>query len=345
MYNIVMTTIKEIARLAGVSAATVSNVLNGKPGAASPEKRNEILGLAKKLNYTVNVFARRLQKGKSNTIGIITEDLTVFNTPDIVDGIYEYCSEKGYEAILENMRLYKKFGSNFIDSPAHHGLIGKTVKNLLEKQVEGIVYVGYHCHDISYIPRSLPVPFVYAYCYSGNRLLPSVLMDDRKAGYDVTALLIQQNHRNIGVICGPLSSYSTQQRLAGYREALLNHNIQYNDKNVVFGDWEKGSGYELAPVLLKSGVTAVFAFNDLMAGGVVDWCRDHGFRPGVDVSIFGFDNREVSRFYNPQISTVEIPLLGIGRRAIEIVLDTGASGENGTIMLPCMVHERASSKR
>jgi LacI family transcriptional regulator len=92
-----MATIKEIAQMAAVSTTTVSNVLNGKPGAASEEKANEIFKLAKQLSYTPNVFAKRLKQQKSNSIGIITEDLTVFNAPEIVDGIDAYCEEHDYD--------------------------------------------------------------------------------------------------------------------------------------------------------------------------------------------------------------------------------------------------------
>lgn len=344
LYNVAMATIKEIARLAHVSTATVSNVLNGKAGAAGPEKSAEIFEIARKLNYTVNVFARRLQRGKSNSIGIITEDLTVFNTPDIVDGIDEFCAEHGYDAILENMRLFKKFGNNFIDTPAHHALLDATLKSLLEKQVEGVIYVGYHCREISYVPQQLSVPLIYAYCYSSNATVPSVLMDDEKAGYDVTCRLIKQGYTNIGVICGPLTSYHTQKRLTGYQEALFDNNILYNAKIVMYGDWERASGYHYAPVLLDAGVTAVFAFNDLMAGGFADWCRNHNIYPGADIAVFGFDNREVSRFYTPQLSTVALPLQEIGRQAASLVLSGAADkAEVDSILLPCILHERSSS--
>ena len=103
-----MATIREISEQAGVSIATVSKVLNGKSG-VNAETRKMILNVAKKLNYRPNLNARNLKKGQSRTIGIITEDLTVFNAPEIVDGIAQSCEEAGFHYILGNLRFYKRY--------------------------------------------------------------------------------------------------------------------------------------------------------------------------------------------------------------------------------------------
>ncbi len=150
-----MATIKEIARLTSVSTATVSNVLNGKSGAAGEEKAREIIAVARKLNFTPNSIAKNLKKRKTNTIAIITEDLTVFNTPEIVDGIESFCEKQGYEIILGNMRLFKRYSNDFTDTPKHHELLNALVRNLLAKQVEGIIYIGYHCREIQWLVMML----------------------------------------------------------------------------------------------------------------------------------------------------------------------------------------------
>ncbi|MCL1813520.1 MAG: LacI family transcriptional regulator, partial [Treponema sp.] len=114
-----MVTIKKIAQLTNVSIATVSNVLNGKSGAASEAKAREIIDVARNLHYMPNMLAKSLKQQKTNTIGIITEDLTVFNTPEIVDGIDACCEENGYGIILANMRLFKRYSNDFTDTPRH----------------------------------------------------------------------------------------------------------------------------------------------------------------------------------------------------------------------------------
>jgi len=340
-----MVTIKEIARLTGVSTATVSNVLNGKSGAASEAKAKEITEMARSLHYTPNTLAKSLQRQRTNTIGIITEDLTVFNAPEIVDGIDAYCEENGYETILENMRLFKRYNNDFTDTPKHHELLDSMLNHMIAKQVEGIVYVGYHCREIAYLPSRLQVPFVYAYCYPKEEIYPSVMYDDEKAARDVTALLIAKGHSRIGVICGPASSYHTQARLKGFNAALAEHNIKSDPKFVVYGDWERPSGYHLAAILLDQKVSAIFSFNDLMASGVYERASERGLQIGKNISLFGFDNRDISQGYIPALSTVEPPLNEIGRRSAEIILNQIKNHRTGKkrIYLPCTILERNSA--
>ncbi|MCL2270365.1 MAG: LacI family DNA-binding transcriptional regulator [Treponema sp.] len=343
-----MVTIKEIARLTGVSTATVSNVLNGKSGAASEAKAREITETARNLHYMPNTLARNLQQKKTNTIGIIAEDLTVFNTPEIVDGIDACCEENGYEIILANMRLFKRYSNDFTDTPKHHELLDSMMRNMIAKRVEGIVYVGYHCREIAYLPsRAQPwvqLPFVYAYCYPKEEVYPSVLFDDERAAMDVTRLLIDKGHRRIGVICGPASSYHTRARLKGYEAAMAERGITADPGLIVYGDWERPSGCRLAAILLDKKVSAIFSFNDLMACGVYEQAAERGLRIGGDISLFGFDNRDISQGYIPELSTVQPPLNEIGRRAAGIILNQIKSDSTGKsrIYLPCTILERHS---
>lgn len=340
-----MITIKEIARLAGVSTATVSNVLNGKSGAASKSKTREIIDLAGDLRYTPNTLARSLQQKKTNTIGIIAEDLTVFNTPEIVDGIDAYCEENGYEIILENMRLFKRYNNDFTDTPKHQELLDAMLRNILAKQVEGIVYIGYHCREIAYIPSRVQVPFVYAYCYPREDIYPSVIFDDEKAAKDVASILLAKGHSRIGIICGPASSYHTRARLKGFNETMSEHGVKNNPRLVAYGDWERPSGYRLAGILLNQKVTAIFSFNDLMASGVYERALELGLRIGKDISLFGFDNRDISQGYTPALSTVQPPLNEIGRRCARIILNQIKKRrvtDTKRVYLPCAILERCS---
>lgn len=133
-----MATIKEIAKLANVSIATVSNVLNQKPGSASPEKVEKVLKVAKSLNYRPNYLAQSLKRQRSRSIGIIAEDLTVSQTAEIINGIEEYCEEYDYEALLANMRLFKRYGNNLSAIPERSVLFNRAFDNLVSKQVEAV---------------------------------------------------------------------------------------------------------------------------------------------------------------------------------------------------------------
>ena len=268
----------------------------------------------------------------------------MFNTPEIVDGIDAYCEEQGFEIILGNMRLFKRYNNDFTDTPKHQQLLDDMVANMLAKQVEGIVYVGYHCREITYLPSRVNVPFAYAYCYPKESIYPSVMFNDEKAARDVTELLIEKGHTQIGVIAGPAGSMHTTSRLIGFQKTLFEHGILFNTDNVAYGDWERPSGYRYAAQLLDAGVTAIFAFNDLMACGVYERCAERGLAIGKDVSLFGFDNREISQGYSPKISTVEPPLTEIGKTSAKMVLDQLKRRKISyePVLLECTVFERGS---
>lgn len=341
-----MATLKDIAQLTGVSVATVSNVLNGKPGSASTAKVAEILAVVEKLHYQPNVLARSLKLQSSNSIGIITEDLTVFNAPEIVNGIEEYCEEQGYEIILANLRLYKRYGNDFTNTPEHSRLFERALNNLSAKQVVGIVYVGYHSRQVIYRPVSSAVPFVYAYCYPPD---PSgfsyVMTDDEQSGYDVGVCLLERGHREIGVISGPIANQTALNRLRGFQRALYDHGVLYNAAATVFGDWRRESGFQCARQLLeRGGITALFAFNDEMAGGAYAYCVRQGLRVGRDISIFGFDDLSLVEAYDPPISSVAHPLNEIGRKSAELVLSQIRSDNAGRqcVLLPGTVRLRGS---
>jgi DNA-binding LacI/PurR family transcriptional regulator len=344
-----MATIKEIAARANVSIATVSKVLNNR-GGASEETKARILKLAKEMNYTPNIIAKNLKSRKSDTIGIITEDLTVFNTPEIVDGIDYSCDQNGYHYILGNLRLNKRFGHDFFETDLHHHIINSTIRTMLSRQVEGIIYVGCHNHEIQYLPKDLKIPLVCAYCYNSNPETPSVIYDDKKAGYDATVQLIKNGHTKIGVICGLPDSLHTQNRLLGYQKALYDSSILYNPNLVMYGNWERESGYNLCKPLMDRGVTAIFCNNDEMACGVIDYCNETGIAVGKDLSLMGFDNREIGEVVRPKLSTVSLPLFEIGQKATEIILSmiTGAyknKNKEHHLKIECSLIERDSVTR
>jgi LacI family transcriptional regulator len=303
-----MVRIKEIAQLTGVSTATVSNVLNGKPGAASEIKAREIIETARNLNYTPNILAKNLQRQGTRTIGIITEDLTVHNNPEIIDGIDAFCAEQGYEIIIANMRLYKLFRHDYYSNyDLYENILTGTMRNMMAKQVEGIVYVANHCREIPALPSWVNIPVVFAHCISQGDIYPAVLYDDEAAAREVTELLINKGHRRIGVISGFENSYHTQKRLAGYQKALKAANIGYDSALVLYGDWRTESAYNLAETLLETDVTAIFVFNDIMALGVCKRAEERGLVVGTDIAITGFDNREFSHGVKSGITTVAPP--------------------------------------
>jgi LacI family transcriptional regulator len=304
------------------------------------------MAIARELNYRPNLTARNLKKGQSRTLGVITEDLTVFNTPEIVDGIDAYCEFNDYHYILGNLRFNKRYGHHPQNTEECTKLVHSLVDTMLSKQVDGIIYIGCHSHAVVPIQNDSGIPFVYAYCYSTDPNIPSVLYDDQKAAFEATQLLIARGHRSIGVIAGQADSIHTANRILGYQEALYSSNIPYNPSLTLYGNWERDQGYALSEKLIQSGVSAIFAHNDLMATGVLEYCNEHGIEIGKDIALIGFDNREVGTVCRPTLSTVALPLFEMGQTATHLLLDMLAGRHiqcGQKLMLACSVIERDST--
>lgn len=340
-----MATIKEIAKLANVSTATVSYVLND-PSKISEETRERVMEIIEQANYKPNSIAKSLKVKKTNTIGIITEDITVFNTPEIIDGIDEYAEKNNYHIILENVRLYKRIGNNYKDTSKFTGIIHEITSVLLSKQVEGIIYVGAHCRNLSDLIDKLPVPVVYTYCYTDSDV--SVNYDDESAAYEITKYLLKMNHQQIGVITGLIGSVQCQDRLKGYQRALYEHNILFNPEYMKIGNWERESGYTAGKELLSlpKRPTAIFALNDFMAGGVIDAATELGVNIPSDLSLVGFDNRECSYSYTPKLTTMGLPLNKMGIKSAEaliyLITNNGKTDYSRDVKLKCELFERKS---
>ena len=340
-----MATIKEISDQAGVSTATVSKVLNRQPG-VSEETRELVLAVAKELNYLPNLYARHLKTGMSRTLGIIAEDLTVFNTPGIIDGIGVCCESRNYHYILGNLRFNKRFGHDPSYAKQKSELVEDMMNEMLSKQVDGILYIGCHSHVVASISSCTGTRFVCAYCFSEDEEVPSVVYDDRNAASKVANLLISKGHKKIGIIAGDKDSFHTSNRLIGFQEALFEHDIPYNPNLTHYGEWERNHGYESAPLLLDQNVTAIFAHNDLIALGVIDYCNKNGIEIGKDLALVGFDNREIASVCRPSLTTVSLPLFEIGHTAAEVMLDrieNSNTPNSRRVKLECELIEREST--
>ena len=340
-----MANLKDIAQKANVSIATVSKVLNGN-GNVNPETIESVLSIARELNYQPNIYALGLKKGRSRAIGVITEDITVFNTPEIIDGVGACCEERNYFCILGNMRLEKRQLNSAATPEKYEATTCDAVNKMIAMRVDGIIYLGCHSHSVFTLPKPENIHCVCAYCYSTDPQIPSVQYNDRLAAYQATELLIKTGRGKIGVVAGPSSSIHTTGRLLGCQEALFSHGIPYNPAFTLYGDWGRGTGYKLGGQLIEAGVTAIFAHNDLMALGVIDYCNKSGLEVGRDIALVGFDNREISSVCSPTLSTVMLPLYEIGYTAAEILLDVleGKPVEQpNRVLLDCTVIEREST--
>ena len=261
-----MVTIKDVARECNVSIATVSNVINGKKKVSEATHR-QVIEVIERLNYTPNAVAKNLKSKRTNTLGIIVEDITVFCAPGILDGITKCCEEKGYNIVFTNLRLYEKFGDVYYKNNDFYKLAECQLQQMIAKQVDGIIYVTAHERKLSCIPDNLKVPVVMSYGYTESDRYPSVFVDDEMGAYELTKYGISQGHRRIGVIAGKSDSIHTENRMNGYRKAIKEAGIEFSDSMIVYGDWTRESGFENTDKLLDQNVTAIFCMNDIMACG------------------------------------------------------------------------------
>ncbi len=340
-----MVTLKQLAAACGVSTATVSNALN-KTGRVSEETANNIIQTSKKMGYVPNVVAKNLKKRINNTIGIITEDFTVFNCTGIVDGINRYLDENGYNLILGNLRLYKRYTNTFYRNENYVSLVEEEFQIMQSKQVRGIIYIGAHGRELNIIPKKLGIPVVVAYSDAVKHGFSSVVLDDEQGAFEATCTLIRLGYKKIGLIQGDIPGSShARLRYNGYCRALETFGIAYDEDIVVDGDWSSESGYKASKILFDKGVRAIFSMNDTMAAGVYDCATEMKLEIGRDVFLIGFDNLNICGTLRPALSSVVMPLEEIGMKAATLILAEIEQCSQGELYkIPCEVCERNSTR-
>jgi LacI family transcriptional regulator len=342
-----LVTLKEIAQMCNVSTSTISNILNGKPK-VSEETRQKVLEVVKQTGYQPNYFAQGMRKQKTRIIGIIVEDLNEFSTTPIVESVMAYCEDNNYRTILLNMRLYDKWQDTWYDDENKlQSVLQPSIRELLSIKVDGIMYIAGHCRVINCFPDNFSIPAMVVYAISKSPKFTSVVLDDEKGGYDLTRYLISKGHRKIGLIAGAADNLHTQKRSLGYQRALFEEQILFNPDWIRYGNWKREAGYEEAKTLVDAGVTAIFCMNDVMAAGVYDYLYENDIKIGKDISVVGYDNREISEYLRPHLTTNDLKLREIGRKSAEIALGMIEDGEAGVVnpeivKMPCTVVERDS---
>ena len=338
-----MITLKEIAKECGVSTATVSNVLNNKKN-VSDEIRQKVLDVVKERGYKLNYVAQGLRKQKTQTIGVIAEDIAQFTTPAIIEGIMELCEENGYRTIVQNLRLYSRWHDSWFDNDKmYYSVMDPAVQEMASIRVDGIIYVAGHARNIHRFPKDNDIPSVLAYAYSQEKDVPSVVIDDEEAAKTAVEYLIKKGHKKIGVMAGEAENIHAKLRILGYQRALFEAGILYNPELVVYAGWGKEFSYNCTKELLDKGVTAVFCMSDRNAGGVYQYLFEHGMQAGKDISVMGFDNEMISDYMTPRLSTMKIELGTIGKKAVELLFDKMAEKSVvDHIKVPCTLIERNS---
>ena len=180
-----MITLKQLADRCNVSIATVSNILNGKANVGE-ETRQRVLEVIKETGYSPNFMARGLRANKTNTIGLIVEDLTAFSSPYIIEGIMSLLEEKGYRTVLENLRLYTKHKDSWENKKEFTKIVNTALNQMIAIKVDGIIYIAGHARNIYIDTSSLKLPFVMAYAFPEKNTIQSINIDDIDSAFQMT---------------------------------------------------------------------------------------------------------------------------------------------------------------
>lgn len=310
-------TIKDIAKLCGVSVSTVSRALNNRPD-VSQELRQKILAVVEENNYIPNNSARDLVRSQSDTIGVVTRGIGNLFFSDMLKTITREIDKAGYTTVLRQI-------------PSGEDEINAGAVLEREKRLLGLLFLG---GRFDYTPEELAtinVPFVCcSYTNSFGTLqerdYASVSIDDQAAAYSAVSHLIELGHRNIAaLIPSPTDRSISELRYNGYRAALFANNIPHN-KNLVVetGDsYEFEDAYKAVRSLLHSGhaFTALFCVSDTMAIAAMKAITDDGLSVPNDISVIAIDGLRISEYTNPTLTTMVQPSEVLSCESVHILLD------------------------
>jgi LacI family transcriptional regulator len=299
--NPALVTVHEVAREAGVSAATVSRFLNGTAKVSS-DKREAIESVIERLNYKPNVLAQNLKTGSSRTIGILTQSLVSGYFSEAMAGVDDVLAGTGYAPLI-------------VSGHWHADEEAERIELLIARRVDGIVILSGNLKDeqILALARRLPIVAFGRTLDSGKAY--GFCLDNYRAACEAVDYLIVQGHRHIAFIAGPQDHADAVARLAGYRDTLAKHKIAEDPRLVTEGDFLETGGLLAVDRLLESGArfSAIFAGNDLTAYGARLALYRRGIRVPEDISIIGFDDLHSSMCTTPPLTTVRQPLFDVGR--------------------------------
>ncbi|WP_445487775.1 LacI family DNA-binding transcriptional regulator [Niallia sp. 03133] len=305
-------TIKDIARIANVSTATVSRVLNGA-GGYNEETKNKIMDVVNKLGYRRNEMARSLVKNSSNLIGVIMPNVATIFYGEIVNGIESVAHTNGYSVIISHSGIN---GDRFNDC----------VNVMAERKVDGLVIVTVELNKAQVeLVNSLQIPYILLSTDTPCKDAPYIKVNDFDAAYAATRFLIENGHTKIGIAgVNPDDRVAGIPRIEGYKKALEDNEIAFNRKLVKYGDFSFYSGKEAMKSYLEEKVelSAVFGVSDDVALGIISEANDHGLKVPEKLSVIGYDNTRVAEMSIPPLTSIGQPFFEMGEEGCERVIES-----------------------
>lgn len=318
------TTIKDIARVAGVSHTTVYRALNDKPR-ISKSTKDRIISIAREFHYQPNVLAQSLVLGRSRTLGLVITTIVNPFYPELAKGIEDTARSLGYNIFL--------CCTNFDIS-----LEGRYIDMLLSRGVDGIIFTSAHTRDPNIarlVKDQFPLILVNRRVY-GDPVMDEtdyVVVENVMGGFLAVEHLIRMGHRRIGIISGSPDSSAAVERLEGARKAFAEYGLNPTELKVLEGDFLKPSGYEAARMFLglRAPPSAIFGVNDYMALGAFEAALDSGFSVPEDMAVIGFNNITFSAMKGIELTTIGQRKYEMGSIAVRTLIDKIEGRDRGRV--------------
>jgi DNA-binding LacI/PurR family transcriptional regulator len=316
--------IKDVARLAGVSHSTVSRALRNSPRVNS-ETTEKIRRIAAESGYRTSAVARSLATRRTNTIGVVVTTITDLFAAEVVSGIEEAAGERDYSILLANCNA----------DPEREMRVVRTME---ERRVDGIVVTASRVGAL-YIPMlsRMRVPIVLLNNQHPSEFAHSVMIANTEASLAAMQHLIHLGHRRIGYIGDRNGRQSDTERFAGYRYGLDAADVPFEPELVFHGDGNPEGGMQgvVRLLSLSSPPTAIFCYDDMTALGALRQIRMQGLHVPRDISLIGFDDLAIVGYTDPPLTTVRQPMARMGRMAMETLFDILAgSRSNHNLKVP-----------
>jgi len=303
--------LSDVARMAGVSTATVSRIINKLPG-YSEETREKVLRVIEESGFQPNALAQGLVNRKSNTIGVLLPSLSTHFSSLLIRGI--------------ERAAYSQSTGVFICNTDNDGeRTMEYLSMLTQKRVDGIIFASeWLTDDYANFLKKAKVPAALVATASEDNHFPYVKVDDYSASRDAVKYLIQRGHRKIGFITGRADDpIAGRPRIEGYRAALRESGLDPRDADIAFGNFHFESGVDAMAELYGRGLghTAVFASSDEMALGAMSWLHAKGISIPEEMSVMGYDDTIDARISYPTLTTLRQPIEAMGEKAFELLMD------------------------
>lgn len=326
--------IKDIAKMTGVSTATVSRVINNDPKVAEPT-REKIKKVISDTGYIPNFLGRNLRISKTNKILLILPTIGNPFYADIIDSIEESAENSGYNILIGITNNKQELENKYMEM-------------LTTKQVDGaIVFLSNYDKD-ELTQWAEKFPLVQCCEHTPESVITNVSIENFEAAYEAVSYLIGKGHRNIGAVGGQLYFASEERRAKGYKKALLDNNIEYRSEYVRIQSYTVDGGRVGAEELmsLENPPTAIFAFGDTIAVGVAKYLNDIGKPAGEEIAVMGIDDIPICQIVSPTLSTVRQPMRELGQTAFSLLMERieDNSGEVKRVRLPHKLIIRESSE-